>query len=275
MKKIVIFSIVLVSILTIVFSRYQYDQKLKTTASEAQTVFEEIKIENEQIKEIEGKEAERERLRLLTTNMAPSISQIVNEAVDENGQVNIVVVGSDSLVITEERESWLTLVQSHLDQHYEGALFSVESVIYDGKSSYEVLAEQGYTRVIEKKPDILIVEPFLLNDNGIALISDTLNYLEVFLSEIKEIYEDIIVIIQPPAPLYQSAYYLTQVEEINAYSDNNNYIYFDHWTNWPDSDDEGIKDFLDGKIPNQEGHKLWAEYINNYFVARDIAANEE
>lgn len=254
MKKTFTLVGIFIAIFTIFTSKYFYEQKVKTTALTAS----EVLIEHSKIeKEVD----EQVRQRLLTRNMDEPVASLVNQAIEDNGHVNIVIVSS--AVVTNAISSWPEIFQTQLEANYLNDLLSVKMVLFSEKSSYEFVQEQDYNLIIEKEPNILIIEPFLLNDNGITLIKDTLSNLDVIVNEVKNAYPDVVVIVQPPHPLYEEAYYLTQVEELQAHALEKEYFYFDHWENW-------LKNgYIEGKAPNQEGHEQWADYITNYFIALD------
>ena len=75
--------------------------------------------------------------------------------------------------------------------------------------------------------------------------------------------------LQPANPLFQAKYYPLQVEALKNYADRNNITYLNHWDAWPDTQSEEIKKFLIGEpsTPNETGHKLWADFLVDYFIS--------
>lgn len=262
MKKIAIIVVVFIAIVTIIISKNQYDQKLKTTATEAKQFMQE-NIEQEK------EETQKERLRLLTENMDTQVAKLVHNAIDYNQEMTIVITGSNTLDSTEDTNSWATIFKERLLGAYDSGVFSVEVVSFGEKGSYEILNENGFTLVAEQSPDILIIEPFLLNDNGVTRIEDTLLHLDHFVDEVMKVNSDLVVIVQPPHPIYQPSYYLTQVTELEEHSLAKRYLYLDHWDMWPSIEDEALNEYIvdDQRTPNQEGHNVWANFVSNYFIS--------
>jgi hypothetical protein len=255
MKKAFILLGSFLSMFIIFTSKQYYDQKVKKTALMAK----EVLIEQTMIeKELD----EQNRQQLLTKNMDKSVANLVNTAIEQNKQVNIVIVSS-ALSEVNTADSWPEIFQAQLKAHDLNDLLSVEMVMFSEKSSFEFIHEQQYNLIIEKQPHILIIEPFLLNDNGIARIEETLANFEIVINEIKKIYNELIVIVQPPHPLFDEVYYVNQVEALKADAKEKGYLYLDHWKNWPNNGN----DYLEGKMPNQNGHEIWAEFLIRYFIA--------
>ncbi|OIJ22342.1 hypothetical protein BKP45_06805 [Anaerobacillus alkalidiazotrophicus] len=266
MKKIAIVFVVFIAIATIIVSKNLYDQKLKATATEAKQLMQE-NIEQEI--QSEKEEAQKERLRLITENMDDAVAELVIGAVGNNEEIKIVITGSSVLEATAEMDSWPDIFMERLDEAYGHGVFSVEVVSYGDKGSYEVLHEKGYHLVVEKSPDILVIEPLLLNDNGITRIEDTLKHLDRFIDEVREVHNDIVVIVQPPQPIFQPSYYLTQVTKLEEHSLAKGYLYFDHWDMWPSIEDEALNEYIldDQRTPNEDGHHLWANFVSHYFIS--------
>jgi hypothetical protein len=253
MKKVLIITGILIASFLLVTSKYVYDQKLRTTALEAKQLLIESTMNEEQ-------EKERKRQRFLTRHIVEPVASLVNQAIETNSEVNIVIVSSEYLE-AEEVRTWPQIFQAELEAKHLNNLLSVKAVMYTDKSSSEFLLEQQYNLIIEEKPDILLIEPFLLNDHGISMIENTLENLDVIVNEIRDVNRELVVIVQPPHPLYGEDYYLAQVAMLQAHSSERGYIYFDHWKTWPKNG------YVDNKIPNQKGHQHWAEYTLNYFIS--------
>ncbi|MCT8137684.1 hypothetical protein H1D32_07895 [Anaerobacillus sp. CMMVII] len=241
---------IFIAIFTIIASKHFYDHRVKTTALAAK----EVLTEHAQIEELEN---ERARQRLLTKNMDTNLANIVYQAIENNDKVNIVIVSSEFQIATR----WYDIFESELHTHYRDDLFNLTVVEYNDKSSYQFVHEQHYNIILEKEPDVLIIDAFLLNDNGIYLIEDTLTNLDSIINEIKNNSDDLVVIVQPPHPMYDEGYYLAQVEKLEAHVSEKGYLYFDHWSNWPEFG------YLTDNQPNLDGHKHWSEFITNYFIA--------
>ena len=136
------------------------------------------------------------------------------------------------------------------------------------KTSLEAMREirdQG----IESTPDILLLEPFLLKDNGEIRIEDSLDAVTNIISSYRNVNEDLIIILQPSNPLYDSKFYPLQVKKLKDYAEKNDYIYLNHWKAWPELDNVEMEDYLTGDSkPNHKGHQIWAKYLVDYFTGK-------
>ncbi len=140
-------------------------------------------------------------------------------------------------------------------------IFNVNSL-----SSAEVIQSEYLEEVIQWNPDLILFEPFILNDNGVVLISDSLIYIEQMMDSFSEELEETTVVVMPPNPIYSPQLYYTQVQELESYAAQQNYLYADHWQAWPDIQSEEIRDYLEEGRPNEAGHQVWAEFMYDYLT---------
>ena len=151
---------------------------------------------------------------------------------------------------------------------YGRGSFSINVRSFGEKISLEAMREirdQG----IESTPDILLLEPFLLKDNGKIRIEDSLDAVTSIISSYRNANEDLIVILQPSNPLYDSKFYPLQVKKLKEYAEENEYIYLNHWKAWPELDNVEMEDYLtEDSKPNHKGHQIWAKYLVDYFTGK-------
>jgi hypothetical protein len=122
--------------------------------------------------------------------------------------------------------------------------------------------------VVAYAPDIILYEPFTLNDNsGGVTVQDNHNSIEIFLQDLKEANKDAVLLLQPTHPLYGATYYPRQVADLKKFAEDKGFTYLDHWEAWPD--DKELNDLLTDEkdSPDEEGHSIWANYLIEYYIA--------
>jgi len=191
----------------------------------------------------------------------------IKRAVEENRPIRLVIAGSES---TPEKGGWPDLLKQALDEAYGEGAFQITVHEYEGLTTADADRQRIAADWANDKPDLVLFEPFLLNDNGIIVIDDTLDHIESIIGQLKSAAPDAVVILQPPNPIYNATYYPKQVEELKAFAKENRYAYFDHWSAWPDYKSKEIDQYVDPEsdLPTAEGAKRWAEALAEYFIAQ-------
>lgn len=196
----------------------------------------------------------------------PAEAQADFQAALESGQpYKIVIAGSPAL--GQEPSGWSAIVKQELERVYgESVDVSVKSYdltsleFFNGGKHEELAAELG---------DLVLLEPFILNNNGKVgnELADE-NYSEI-IEAIKGANEKAVVILQPANPLSKARFYPLQVEALKKYTEAKGLPFLDHWKAWPETENERreLLDTGDPSYPNEKGHKLWAEYIVDYFIS--------
>lgn len=269
MKKfIVIILFIILSGAVILFGNKQYNNKLSQTNQQAQA---ELTRYEEEFKEqkLHEETEEQERFEALLGNLTPELEEKVRHALGNGEPLKVVAMGSRALTGNGDTIPWPDILEERVNNMYGENLFDVETLAFGKDNTFEVVGNEKHIEVARLKPDILILEPFIWNDNGYARIEDTLYHIGVMVQAAERENEDVVIFIQPPNPIYGSTFFQKQVERVKDYSLEQGLLYFDHWQAWPDTSDELLESYIheDDYIPNQIGHELWAEYIVNYFVA--------
>lgn len=185
-----------------------------------------------------------------------------------NGETyKIVFAGSES--VGKGEKDWPALVKEELVSTYGKSVFSFE-VISHPLSSHQFLDDGKEQELAEADADLIILEPFTLNDNGVLNIETSEKNISKIVEAVKAKNKDTVIILQPPHPLYNASYYRNQVNSLEAYAHNRGMAFINHWEAWPELDSKDINDYLseDRETPNAEGHKLWAEYVVDYLIAK-------
>lgn len=186
-------------------------------------------------------------------------------AINEKKPYKILIAGSTAL--GSDSSGWAYLLKNELKESF-GNTIDVYVKSFDLNST-QIIEEGKEGEIAAEKADLILLEPFILKDNGMVTIENSNENINKMIESIKTVNKEAIVLLQPANPLYQAKYYPLQVEALREYADRNNISYLNHWDAWPDPQSEEIKKFLIGEpsSPNEKGHKLWADYLIDYFIA--------
>ncbi|MCF6410076.1 SGNH/GDSL hydrolase family protein [Pseudalkalibacillus salsuginis] len=205
----------------------------------------------------------------LTSNLSDEIREKVINAVENEVPVHMAVIGSDAQ--SKGENPWPILVQEKLNEEYGEGVFKLTPYSFGEETSIRVHSSDRYAEIIEEHPDIVLLEPFILNDNrGRIAVKDTKTAILLMKSKLLERNEEAVLILQPPHPIYQSNSYDNQVVEIREFAEENDILFLNHWENWPGTSDVTIKEYVlsDDSAPNDKGNKVWAEFISDYFIGK-------
>jgi hypothetical protein len=202
-----------------------------------------------------------------TKNWPTEAVETFKQAQEEGRPYRILLTGSSAL--GEEPAGWAYQTKEELIKTYSENNVSIEILKYE-KTSLQVVQEEDQDEIAAANADLVIFEPFTLNDNtfGVGAENSHIN-IETIIETIKEINPDTFVILQPPNPIYNAKYYPVQVEALKEFAGQNDIPYLDHWTAWPDPATTEINDYLTNGEPNEKGHQLWAEYIIDYLITKN------
>lgn len=206
-----------------------------------------------------------EQVKEAIVNLPESVQLIFKEAYVNKESVHIAFVGSISMGADEN--GWSTSVKKKLESFYGTDLLNISLYEFDGTST-DFLNSEMPEQIIEKKPHIVLLETFRLADNsGFVTVDVAQENLKMFMNQLQEEIPEVEFILQPPNPLSSAVNYPLEVEEIQKFVEAEGIPYFNHWENWPTENSEEMKELLNNGLPNEHGHKLWADAIINYFIA--------
>ncbi|WP_080843890.1 SGNH/GDSL hydrolase family protein [Cytobacillus gottheilii] len=176
----------------------------------------------------------------------------------------ILIAGSKYL--GTEEEGWASMTKAAIEEAFGPDHVEVEISIFDGTSA-DFTTENQVQALIDAEADMILLEPFTLKDNGVVRIEDSLAHLSAWIEQVHAVQPETVFVLQPPQPIYQANFYLTQLEELKKYAEQNELLYLDHWTAWPETQDAALLDYLtEENSPNSEGQIVWSEYINHFFI---------
>ncbi|MBU8686457.1 SGNH/GDSL hydrolase family protein [Priestia megaterium] len=200
-----------------------------------------------------------------TNNLPASIVKKLEKAEQTGKPVKLVIVGSQDT--STDSSAWPAHLEEKLTNTY-GLAIEVEVQEYKDKNSLEFVREKLYEKVIEAKPDVLLFEPFLANDNGTVGITNTLDNINLIMTHINENVDDLVTIIQPSHPIYHAVNYPKEADQLKAFAKKHDYEYINHWSEWPDSNSESLLSYLTESktAPSEKGNTAWAKALELYFT---------
>ncbi|MGD6816666.1 SGNH/GDSL hydrolase family protein [Metabacillus sp. 113a] len=204
----------------------------------------------------------------LTKNLPPAAAKAIVQAEKTGKPAKLVLFGSDTAY--GEKDSWANQFTEQIKAEYPSGLLEIETIFIKDKTSKEVIGEKLYSKAAEAKPDLLLFEPFILEDNGEVGIRNTFDNLSVMIEGIRSQSKDAVIMLQPSYPLQNAIYYPKEVEQLQEFADKAGYAFLNHWENWPAGDSEEMAAYLqeDGNGPSSKGHSAWAEYLAKVFISK-------
>ncbi|MEQ2464780.1 hypothetical protein [Niallia hominis] len=195
--------------------------------------------------------------------------QVLEAKLSDKKVFHILLVGSDA--IGDQKIGLVTPLKEALASKYDQYV-TVDSIVYEGTTS-DYVSDEAYEALIDKKPDMVIFEPFLLHDNNVVNISTTLTNINEVMKETKESLPDVTFVLMPAHPLYDASLYPMQVSDLEKYAEAEEIPYWNHWEAWPDRKDEKVQDYykeLDGdkSIANEQGFEVWSEYLADKLISQ-------
>lgn len=192
-------------------------------------------------------------------------------AAEDGEEFVLAIVGSQSL---GGDEGWASMLEEALEEEYAG-IIDVQIFEYEGATSQEFVDGEYMEEVVASTPDLVLLEPFPLNDNS-GWISVEMNQanIETFVDALNEARaedaQEAVVLLQPAHPIYNATGYPRQIDQLQEFAASEGFEYLDHWSDWPDHSSEEILDYLEEgqSAPSEAGHQVWFEYLLEYFVKK-------
>lgn len=260
-KNVLTLLLIITGISFLVLGQIHWRQKIHQSVQQALTT-------DPASEQIEGTADENDKRLSYAAHLPSDLRQKIQQALQTKHPLRLVIVGSEATATNSD--AWPSLFKQQLEAAYGPQVFSVVVKEYKGMTTKEALEENLDQDIIHAKPDVLLWEPFLLNNNGVVAIEDALTDITAILQSIRSALPDMVVMLQPPHPIYHARYYPLQVEELKKFAETNDYIYLDHWSRWPDDQSTEIQAYLDAAtgLPNREGNRIWADFLIDYFIAQ-------
>lgn len=272
--------IILLCIGSIVAGNIHWNHKLATKAELVQPENESV-VAKEQAEQAEQEPAENETSKekeesgqaatdvaAYTKNLPKELQDKFSQAESTGNPLKLVIYGSDST--PTEKGTWPDLLSQQLQAAYGDKIVSTTVITAGNNTSLAVAQAKDYEKVTELKPDIVLFEPFTLKDNtGKIAMKDRIISIEKMIASWKASNNDVTILLQPANPVHNGVFYPKQVDELKAYAEEQKLTYINHWESWPKTEDKKMLDYLTSEsLPNENGHKLWADYLIDYFIAK-------
>ncbi|WP_338449649.1 SGNH/GDSL hydrolase family protein [Niallia oryzisoli] len=260
MKRIIPILLIIVCVATLYFGQANWNKKTAISTTTAA-------VKEGQPNVHDAHPSVWETLLPNTKNWPVESTNTFQASIQKEKPFKIVFLGSDSL--GNGKDSWPEIVTTALKETFHDYI-NVNTLQYDLTSS-EYVKQNLQSELIKEQPDLIIFEPFTLNDNGVVKIEDSLDNLSTIIQDVQADNPKAVFILQPPHPLYNATFYPKQVELLKDYAKDHGIVYLDHWEVWPDSESIEIKEYLveDQTQPSVKGHELWAGYLVDYLVGGD------
>lgn len=202
-----------------------------------------------------------------TKNWPAASQDTFKQARTDKRPFKILLLGGTDL--GKSPDGWAYITKDKLTGTFGAKNVDVEISEFDNTSTKFVQTTQQL-EIAKGHWDLILFEPFTLNDNGLVKVEDSLRNLTTILTDFKKISPNTVFILQPPHPLYKATYFPIQVNALKKYAQDNNIPFLDHWTAWPNPSTIQIKDYLssDQMFPNQNGYKVWSDFVLKYFISQ-------
>ncbi|TMW72234.1 SGNH/GDSL hydrolase family protein [Alteribacter natronophilus] len=280
MKRWVFIIFIVSTIVIIALSKWQYESRLAAISDQAAEELNTVMADNgestadtgavEENVSVEDEVGEADE-EFVDMDVHPLLEDVMEQALADSRPVEIVAFGSRALTDYDDTgvTPWPELLEEALAAHYGEDHFTVNVYSYGALMSSEVTEEDHHIEVAVSGGDIFLIEPFIWNDNGNLLIRDTIVYAETMAEAIAEENPDAVIALMPSQPrgISQAPNYINnQIVPFREFAEESEYVFLDHWTNWPELDDEEMDDYLDGVLPSQDGHEAWSSYIASWVM---------
>ncbi|MEH7336601.1 SGNH/GDSL hydrolase family protein [Neobacillus drentensis] len=231
----------------------------------------------ESTKKIEKKEPEQKSIKVeeskndvlisYTKNWPTQASGMFSKHLAAHEPFQFLIIGSNA--IGTSSHGWAYSLETKLIETYGQDNFQVSIKPFDNTST-KFINDKKHTELTAQRADIVLFEPFTLNDNGNIPTKNSLANITTFTEEYKKKNPQSTFILIPPHPIYNAIYYPKQVADLAKYAEENKIPFLNHWTVWPSSSSKSIKDYLlpDQSAPNEKGAQLISDYLAKYFIAR-------
>ena len=262
--KNVVFIIALIGCLSLVIAgKFHWDDKIEQTGETVSAAVDPDSKVAKQDGEQDKKPVSDKELKKLVANFP---EQLQEKMMASNDPISVVIVGSESIGTKED--GLQPIVEKGLEESYWKGAFNVTQLTFEEATTDTIVDDELYNKIIEKKPDVVLLEAFTLNDNGMVVIEEGQQNISTTISEIKDALPGVSVMLMPSNPIPDPGYYALQINELGEYAERNDYIYLNHWEEWPSVDGEEIDDYLTDSRPNDKGFDVWGEYIVDYLSGK-------
>lgn len=206
-----------------------------------------------------------DKLTGLTGNLDIATQEMILSRFEQKETVQFLIVGSEAM--NDGSPGYAERLQKNMKSAY-GDFFEVDVSSFDGSVTEFLDQIENGTIDWQNGYDIVLFEPFTVNNNGVVIVEDAFENVLSIQDFIQSKVSDAQLVIHPSYPIYNSVYYPVEVNALKEYSLANGLAYIDHWTEWPNINDEQLLSYFneDRMTLNSEGANLWANTLSTYFI---------
>lgn len=203
-------------------------------------------------------------LASLSANMDAALAGLLASRFDSGEHVKLLIVGSQAIAQGGDGGTAGNLAGS-LATAYKG--FVKTDIVSFGGTSLEFMDEMDELINWKTGYDILLLEPFTLNNNGRVVIEDEHRHILQIREQLQGVTDDAVLVLMPSQPIHRPNFYATQIRALEKFTRARGIPYIDHWQGWPDVTDEKLFEYLDeNSAPNNLGSEVWTEILREYFL---------
>lgn len=251
----------------LIFGNLHWQDKIKIANDESEENVQTAKIEPKEDSTEELGEYDQRMINNYSANWSDKEKQNLQNAIAEKRPYKILIAGSSAL--GEGEDSWPSLFKEAMINTYGDNVISIVIRSYEENSEEFILANKQQ-EFIKEDADLILWEPFTLNDNGEVVIERSHENIMYIMNEVIEANSNTTIILQPPNPLHQAKFYPVQVSALKDFAEEHGFTYLDHWSSWPDPTSDQMLEYLnaDEETPSKEGHRVWSDFLINYFIKK-------
>ncbi|WHY77389.1 SGNH/GDSL hydrolase family protein [Neobacillus sp. WH10] len=204
-----------------------------------------------------------------TAKWPESAVERFKQTLNEKKPFKVLFVGSPD--IGTDTEGTFPAVKEKLLETFGENNIQVDLKTFKSTST-QLVNSNKQDEIAAEEADLIVLEPFILqNNSGLVLIDKTLNDTLKIMDDIKAKKPETTFILQPSYPLYQAKIYPNQVAELKKFAEQHQITYLDHWSAWPDANNEEIKEYLqqpDQSAPSDKGNQVWSDFILQFLISK-------
>ncbi|MCI4620635.1 SGNH/GDSL hydrolase family protein [Priestia megaterium] len=159
-------------------------------------------------------------------NLPKAVTEKIQLAEDTQKPMKLVIVATAPTEAVQA--TWPALLKKKIEETYGSSLIDIEVHEYKDMTTLQFIKNDTYKEISNTKPDVLLFEPFLLNDNGVVGINNTLENIKVIMRHIEKQNSNLVTILQPSAPVYKANNYPNDGKALEQFAKENSYEYINH-----------------------------------------------
>lgn len=203
-------------------------------------------------------------LASLSANMDKALAGLLVDRFESDKTVKFLIVGSQAIAQGGDKGA-AGILADNLTEAYRGFI-ETEVIAFEG-TSLEFTDRMDELVDWETGYDVLLLEPFTLNNNGRVVIEDEHRHVLRIQERLQEISDDAMLVVMPSQPIHRPSFYATQIRSLQRFTETRDIPYIDHWQGWPDVADADVLEYLDeNSAPNDAGAEVWAGVLREYFM---------